>query len=57
MQIIKSFSNNIPRVKAMNKLIKLLFVALLSAMISLNFNKYHTEDKVVLGEEMGYRMY
>lgn len=41
----------------MNKLIQLLFVALISAMISLDFNKYHTEYKVVSAEEMGYRMY
>lgn len=57
MQIGKSLSNNITGLTAMNKLIQLLFVALISAFITFASNKYHTHDKVVSTEEMGYKMY
>lgn len=56
MQIGKSFSNNIPRVTAMNKLIQLLFVASLSALISFASRKYHTGDEIVSAEEIRYTM-
>lgn len=57
MQIGKSFSNNIPRVPVMNKLIQLLFVASLSALISIASSKYRTEYDIVSTEEIGYKMY
>lgn len=57
MQIGKSFSNNILRVTAMNKLIQLLFVASLSALISFASKKNHTDDEIISAEELGYTIY
>ena len=57
MQIGKLFSNNIPRVTVMNKLIQLLFVASLSALMSIASRKYHPDDEIVSTEEIGYQMF